>query len=177
MNQYAANHGKPIIAYHDIDDAESVVEESLNHFQNHFRSYTSIEDMAAYAARLIHDEVFRRSEGLVLQEGLMTEDRFAEAFQKTITSHLPQWQWESDHIDYETFFERYLELENASGFSATKTLSKRLGFSILTTLSGFRIQAAQALIQSLTEMPIKELLVWLLPPSIKHLLLTNKQSI
>ena len=177
MNQYAAKHGKPIIAYHDIDDAESVVEESLNHFQNHFRSYTSIEDMTAYAARLIHDEVFRRSEGLVLQEGLMTEDRFAEAFQKTITSHLPQWQWESDRIDYDAFFERYLELENANGFSATKTLAKQQGLSLLSTLSGFRIQAAQALIQSLTEMPIKELLVWLLPPSIKHLLLTNKQSI
>lgn len=177
MNQYAAKHGKPIIAYHDIDDAESVVEESLNHFQNHFRSYASIEDMTAYASRLIHDEAFRRSEGLVLQEGLMTEERFAEAFLTTITTHLPQWQWERDQIDYEAFFKRYLELENANGFSATKALAKQQGLSLLTTLSGFRLQALQALISYMCGAPIKELLVWLMPSFMKHQLLTKKQSV
>lgn len=174
MNQYAAKHGKPIIAYHDIDDAESVIEESLNHYQNHFRSYTSLEDMTAYAARLIYDEAFRHSEGLVLQEGLMTEDRFAEAFLKTITTHLPQWQWERDRIDYKAFFERYLELENANGFSATKALAKQQGLFLITTLPGFRVQAAQALIQYMREAPFKELLVWLMPSFIKHRLLSKK---
>ena len=177
MLQYAAKHGKPIIAYHEAGDVMNLPEEIVNNYQDQYRSYSTIEDMTAYAARLIQDETFRRSEGIVLQEGLMTEDRFAEAFLKTVTSHLPQWQWDSDRIDYDAFFERYLELENANGFSATKTLAKQQGLSLVSTLSGFRMQAAQALIQSLTEMPIKELLVWLMPPCINHLLLTNKQSI
>lgn len=177
MLQYAAKHGKPIIAYHEAGDVMNLPEEIVNNYQDQYRSYSSIDDMTAYAARLIHDEVFRHSEGMVLQEGLMTEDRFAEAFLKTITSHLPQWQWERDLIDYDAFFDRYLELENANGFSATKSLAKQQGLSLLTTLSDFRMQAAQALLQSLSETPVKELLVWLMPSFMKHQLLTNKQSI
>lgn len=177
MLQYAAKHAKPIIAYHEAGDVMNLPEEIVNNYQNQYQSYSTIEDMTAYAARLIHDEAFRHSEGLVLQEGLMTEDRFAEAFLKTVTTHLPQWQWTRDRIDYKAFFERYLELENASGFSATKTLAMQQGLSLVSTLSGFRVQAAQALIQYMHEAPFKELLVWLMPSFMKHQLLTNKQSI
>ena len=174
MLQYAAKHGKPIIAYHEAGDVMNLPEEIVNNYQNHYRSYASIEDMTAYAARLIRDEAFRHAEGLVLQEGLMTEERFAEAFLQTITTRLPQWQWDRDRIDYDAFFERYLELENTSGFSATKALAMQQGLSLVSTLSGFRVQAAQALIQYMCGAPFKELLVWLMPSFIKHRLLSKK---
>jgi len=174
MLQYAAKHGKPIIAYHEAGDVMNLPEEIVNNYQNHYRSYASIEDMTAYAARLIRDEAFRHAEGLVLQDGLMTEERFAEAFLQTITTRLPQWQWDRDRIDYDAFFERYLELENTSGFSATKALAMRQGLSLVATLSGFRVQAAQALIQYMCGAPFKELLVWLMPSFIKQRLLSKK---
>jgi hypothetical protein len=104
----------------------------------------------------------------------MTEERFAEAFLQTITTRLPQWQWDRDRIDYDAFFERYLELENTSGFSATKALAMRQGLSLVSTLSGFRVQAAQALIQYMCGAPFKELLVWLMPSFIKQRLLSKK---
>lgn len=173
MLQYAAKHGKPIIAYHEAGDVMNVPEEIVNNYQDQFRSYSTIEDMTAYAARLVHDEAFRRSEGLVLQEGLMTENRFADAFLTTITSHQPQWKWERDRIDYDAFFERYLELENSNGFSATKSLAKQQGFSLIPKLSGFRIQALQTLMGYMYKAPVKELMVWLMPTCIKHKLLSN----
>ena len=173
MLQYAAKHGKPIIAYHDADDVMNLPEEILNCYQSQYQSYSSLEDMTAYAARLINDENFRRSEGSILQKGLMTADRFAEAFHQTITSNRPQWKWERDRIDYNAFFERYLELENSNGFSATKALAKEQGLALVLKLSGFRIQAIQAIMGYMCEAPMKELLFWLMPESVKRRLLSN----
>lgn len=162
MLQYAAKHGKPIIAYHDADDVMNLPEEILNCYQNQYRSYSSIDDMANYAARLINDVAFRRSEGAVLQEGLMTQERFAEAFRQTIADHRPLWSWQNDRIDYDAFFQRYLELENTSGFSATKALARQQGLALVKKLHGFRLQALQALVGYMREAPMKELLAWLM---------------
>ena len=120
MAQYAAIHAKPIVAYRDENDMESAIEE-LVYPENDFKSYTNLEAMTGYAEKLINNIDFRISEGQKLQKNMVNADQFNRSFMDLIKNHHPISAWKKDDIDYEVFFERYLELENQQ-FIATKTV-------------------------------------------------------
>ena len=126
MAQYAAKHAKPIIAYHDKEDPEGKVEEIVNHYQHSFRSFSEMSNFVGYAKKLITDRSFRQREGEKLQQGLMTETRFAEEFKGMISTHQSSWQLDHDEIDYDAFFEKYMDNENLSNFPATASLVRKL---------------------------------------------------
>lgn len=138
MAQYAAKHGKPIIAYHDEGDVMNAVEEIVNHYQNGFRTYTNIADMIAYASKLINDVEFRKDEGNVLLQGLMSSDRFTEAFANIMENSNGSWEWNKDQIDYESFFNRYLDLENNNGFMTTATLIRQQKILLLKKVKEYK---------------------------------------
>lgn len=146
MSQYAAKHRKPIIAYHDNGDVMNAVEEMVNHYQNNFRTYTNIADMIVYARRLVEDKEFRMNEGELLQKGLMSADSFVDAFANIIESNREYWKWDTDEIDYESFFYRYLDLENANGFAATAMLVHQQKFSLLKVVRKYRKQMIEKMI-------------------------------
>ena len=127
MPQYAAMHAKPIIAYRDLGDMESAIEELL-YSQNEFKSFTSLDAMIDYAEKLINDIDFRVDEGRKLQKNMIEEELFNMAFAETIKNHDPISVWTKDNIDYEAFFERSLELENLQ-YSATKIVVSNLKFA------------------------------------------------
>lgn len=122
MTHYAARHGKPILAYHDKNDAENAVEELLNHYQNVYSSFTDLNQMKTYAEQLINNSEFRKNEGEVLKKGIVTEERFEKLFKEVTCFHNTLFEWEKDDINYESFCKRYLDLEKSNGFNATKTL-------------------------------------------------------
>ena len=137
MVQYAAKHGKPILSYYDKDDLEGRVEELLNHYQDVFESYTDMNEYLGYALKLISDVNFRKLEGKKLQNGLMTQEKFAEEFKKALKTHKSAWGVGHDEIDYERFFERYIDLENNNGFAASKSIVKMLRSDVIQ-IKGYR---------------------------------------
>ncbi len=137
MSQYAAKHGKPIVAYHDKDDAMNAVEEMVNFYQQEFQSYDDVNAMAAYAEKLIKDKNYRLGQGQLLQDGMMTAERFNKEFKKVITSHQSAFTWQKDNIDYDSFFELYLELENNNGFRTTRAIALDYPLSVLFKLRNY----------------------------------------
>lgn len=137
MTQYAAKHGKPIVAYHDKGDAMNTVEEIVNYYQHEFKSFTDLDLMTAYAEKLIKDIKFRENEGRVLQKGMMNKERFNAEFSNIIQNHMSSFCWAMDSIDYDSFFDRYLDLENNNGYSATMSLIRNQKLGFFTKIDGF----------------------------------------
>lgn len=146
MSQYAAMHGKPIIAYHEKGDIMNEVEEIINNFQQSFHSCTNISDMIEYATKLIQDINFRQAEGKTLKEGLMTPQRFDDMLSYYYKNQTSKLNWEKDEINYDSFFERYLELENNSGFKATEDLVAKLKWKALFSLKGYRLNLLEKML-------------------------------
>ena len=130
MTQYAAKHALPVIAYHEEGDVMNAIEEVLNYYQNDFKSFTDLEKFTLYSERLIKSEDFRKSQGKLLKDGMMDEKRFNYEFANILINHTTSFEWRLDDIDYEAFFETYLDMENINGFMATRHL-----------VSSFKIQS------------------------------------
>jgi len=162
MCQYAAKYGKPMLAYRDADDVENAVEEMVNHFGGKFRSYVQMNDFVDYARRLIMDEQFRAAEGASLAENTMTADKFSQSFAMMMSTCSTQLHWSPDHIDYDTFANRYLELENANGFMASKSLLLEGGFTMPFHLRGYKTQFFLCLIDMIKSISVKRRLKKLL---------------
>jgi len=169
MSQYAAKHAKPIIAYHDEGDLMNVVEEFVSYNNHDFCSFDNLDAMTAYAEKLICDENYRIAQGKLLQDGMMNEECFNKKFQETITSHHFSFTWHKDQIDYDAFFERYLDLENNNGFRATRLLVTNLKMSAFTKVKKYRANIAESLYNVIINVPPGHLFRWLFYRIIQHL--------
>lgn len=147
MCQYAAKYGKPMLAYRDVDDVENAVEEMVNHFGGEFRSFVHMSDFVEYAKRLIFDEKFRVDEGASLAENTMNADKFSRLFAVMMSTRSTQLHWALDHIDYDAFANRYLELENANDYMASRCLLLEGGFTMPFHLHGYKAQFLLCLIE------------------------------
>lgn len=134
MSQYAAKHGKPVIAYHENNDMMNVVEEILNHYQNEFKSFVDLDSLVLYAEKLIKDKTFRRDQGRLLQDGMMNFERFDKEFINAVSYKTTSIKWNKDAIDYDLVSEDYLNLENQNGFMATRNLVNNLKFLSLVKI-------------------------------------------
>lgn len=156
MCQYAAKYGKPMLAYRDIDDVENAVEEMVNHFGGEFSSFVQMDDFIEYAGRLVSDEQFRADEGASLAKHTMNADIFTQSFAMMMSTRSTQLHWTLDHIDYDAFANRYLELENANDFMASKCLLSERGFSLLFHLRGYKTQFLLCLLDMVESSSIKK---------------------
>lgn len=156
MCQYAAKYGKPMLAYRDVDDVENAVEEMVNHFGGEFRSFVHMSDFVEYAKRLIFDEKFRIDEGAALAKNTMTAEKFFQSFGMMMNTQETQLRWTRDHIDYETFANRYLDLENKNGFMASKCLLLEGGFTMPFHLRGYKTQFLLCLIDMVRSISMKK---------------------
>ena len=146
MSQYAAKHKKPIIAFHNEGDVMNAVEEFVDYYGSGYKSLSSFDELTVYASKLIHDKAFREEEGNRLHEGMMDEERFKHEFLSLILSGKTSFLWKKDDINYEAFFERYLDLENNNGFMATLDIAAKLKAKSITKLKGFRLNMLEALL-------------------------------
>lgn len=146
MSQYAAKHKIPVIAYCDKGDVMNAVEEFVDYYGSGYKSLSSFDELTVYASKLIHDKAFREKEGNRLHEGMMDEERFKSEFLSFISSGKTSFSWKKDNIDYDTFFERYLDLENNNGFMATQDIAAKLKVKSITKLKGFRLNMLEALL-------------------------------
>ena len=149
MSQYAALHAKPIIAFHDAGDLMNAVEEIVCYYNHYFSSFDDLDAMTIYAEKLICDESYRVNQGKLLQDGMMNDECFNKEFHKIVTAHQSSFSWQKDQIDYESFFERYLDLENNNGFMATGSLACKLEFRLWFTLKQYSMNMFESLIRVL----------------------------
>lgn len=156
MSQYAAKHGKPIIAYHEEGDVMNAVEQMVNIHQQQFRSFTDLESMASYAKALVEDEDYREKEGVILQKSAQTSERFDIQFKDLIKERKSIKNWNRDKIDYDSFFNRYLELENTT-FGATRTLVKDLKMGVFKTVRMHKLEIVSVMIALITHKIIGKL--------------------
>lgn len=156
MCQYAAKYGKPMLAYREAEDVENAVEEMVNHFGGEFRSFVHMSDFVEYAKRLIFDEKSRIDEGTALAKNTMTAEKFFQSFGMMMNTQETQLHWTRDHIDYETFANRYLDLENKNGFMASRCLLLEGGFTMPFHLRGYKTQFLLCLIDMAKSISIKK---------------------
>lgn len=153
MSQYAAKHGKPIIAYHDKGDVVNAVEEVVNCYQHEFRSFDNFEELATYVSMLVNDKDYRLSQGKLLQQGLMDEEHFNKEFGAVISAAHTTFVWEKDNIDYDKFFERYIELENANGNMATLSLIRKQKIKALIKVKNNKSQMISGMFEIIKNVP------------------------
>ena len=146
MVQYAAKHGKPVVAYHEKGDVMNAVEEFLNTYQQEFRSFSDLDEMTAYTKKLVENTEFRLQQGRLLQSGMMNCERFNSEFCKLISTHHSPFEWKKDSIDYDSFFNRYLDLENNNGNTATKAILSSQKQSVFFKLKSNRLKMIQVLL-------------------------------
>lgn len=162
MSQYAAKHSRPIIAYHDEGDVMNEVEEMVNYYNRDFHSFTSLKEMSCYAERLVRDVVYRKEQGRSLHNAMMNEERFNSAFMATISEQKSLFQWSLDKIDYDSFFDRYLDLENSNGFCATKSLIRTQKLAIFSKVKGYNKNKIEAISYAVKNCSPHRLFLWLL---------------
>ena len=131
MSQYAAMNKKPIIAYAESDDVVNRLEGVINHYQDAVKTYSNWHAMLDYADRLIHDDKFRLQEGKRVSQALMTPKLFNKTFEEVISANEMLWKWSLEKIDYKSFADYYLELENNYLHAGMKSLVGHMKFKVL----------------------------------------------
>lgn len=157
MCQYAALHGKPLVAYREKNDVMNATEEMVNFYQKEYRSFTDLNELTVYTERLITDLEFRNNQGALLKRGMMTVDRFNNEFLQIINTHCSSFVWEKDEINYDSFFERYLELEITNGFSATRDMVASQGLKVFLKLKRSKYKVLGVLFRSIIDRPPRRL--------------------
>lgn len=137
MSQYAAMNKKPIIAYAESNDVVNRVEGVINHFQDGVKTYSDWSAMLDYADRLIHNKKFRLEEGEKNNQALMTPDLFNKTFEEIISTNKMLWNWNLEKIDYKSFANYYLELENNYLHSGMKSLVGHMKLKMLCLFPSF----------------------------------------
>lgn len=136
MSQYAAMNKKPIIAYAESGDVANRLEGVINHRQAGVKTYSDEHAMLDYADKLIHDERYRVQEGERISQALMTPEFFNKTFEEVISTNKMLWDWDLEDIDYKSFADYFLELENNYLHAGIKNLVREMKFKVLFQFPG-----------------------------------------
>lgn len=114
MGQYAAALGVPILSYSSPDFPGNFTEGFIDWKKGlDFRlTHTSIESFMKEALKLIEDENYRHHRGSVLKGLVITETEFSSRFIHQLNSHKLSVPFIRVNINYDSFTNLYLEMEN-----------------------------------------------------------------
>jgi glycosyltransferase involved in cell wall biosynthesis len=112
MSQYAAVNGKPILAYTSPDIPCNVIEGLVCHLNDAPVTFFSEDALAAEARRLCSDPAYRAERGREMAKGVITPEIFAEDLRALVETNRNTKPISRVDIDYEAFFNLYLEVEN-----------------------------------------------------------------
>lgn len=112
MSQYAAVNGKPVLAYNKPEKQSDFVESIICDRTDIKVTYTNLEDFMSEAHQLITNKTYREYKGKQLKNILLTPEQFNEKLHKLISEPLMSYTYPRVTIDYEAFFNKYLERQN-----------------------------------------------------------------
>lgn len=112
MCQYAAVNGKPVLAYNRPEKKSDFIESVICDQTDIKITYTNLDELAAEAKKLIHDENYRYQKGLLLKNAILTPEQFNKRFQSLLIAGHNEFPYSKIDIDYDAFFDKYLERQN-----------------------------------------------------------------
>lgn len=132
MSQYAAICGKPILAYTDPKYLTNIVEGLVSHNKFNLITHTSEDSFFEYANQLCASVEFRLSEGKKLIGSVITSAEFADELSVAINSNKSKREIKLEKIDYVSFSNLYLDVENKFEFIIQKHVILKLGVDIIS---------------------------------------------
>lgn len=129
MTQYAAYHGKPIIAFSKLKNAENKVEDLIfvNTPQTVQLTYNNHDDYLAEIQKLILDKKYRDNKGFQIKNALTTKDVF-DLNLRDILNGSNNYTFSLIQVDYEKRFDQCLALNNDKSFEVGLQIFKRYMF-------------------------------------------------
>jgi hypothetical protein len=131
MAQFAALTAKPILAYSNEKLPVNRIEGVICHKEFKKITYNKTEDLLKYAHELCGNSGFRHTEGIKLQNCLMTKKLFEEEFKYMMQNNKSIRTANLEKINYQYFSEIYLEVENDFEPSLQKLLAHNLKFGLV----------------------------------------------
>lgn len=130
MSQYAAYFSKPIAAFGSHDLINTDIEGLINHRENHVKTFYNISDILKYVSKLVEDVNFRISEGEKAKKSLMEKKTFETELDSLLKTKINSRYWKPVTIDYDAFFEMYLDINNNYTQGNIKYLLNRMGWRV-----------------------------------------------
>lgn len=112
MCQYAAVNGKPVLAYNRPERKSDFIESVICDGTDLKITYTDMDELAAEARKLINDKNYRQEKGALLQKEILTPEEFGKRLFYLLSLQESGQTYPKVAIDYEAFFNRYLETQN-----------------------------------------------------------------
>jgi hypothetical protein len=133
MSQFAAVNGKPILAYTHPKLIINQIEGFVCHTKDERITFYNLEEFYKYANLLCNDSKMRDIIGNKLKECVISEEQFAIELKNILFKDNTNGNLHTDLIiDYEAFFNLYLEVENFYNGNAGKLML--IKYKILTPL-------------------------------------------
>ncbi|MCM0220082.1 hypothetical protein J8L13_05460 [Bacteroides fragilis] len=130
MSQYAAVHGKPILAYTSEKEPYNIIEGLIGHNEKLDCTCFEYKQFIEYACKLCSDATFRIHEGEVLKRAIITKEEFDLEFKVLMNGGMTNRIFHKMDIDYETMRELYLDVEKIQ-CEGVLGLAKNYNISIL----------------------------------------------
>jgi len=105
-------NGKPVLAYNRPEKKSDFIESVICDQTDIKITYTNLDELAAEAKKLIHDENYRYQKGLLLKNAILTPEQFNKRFQSLLIAGHNEFPYSKIDIDYDAFFDKYLERQN-----------------------------------------------------------------
>lgn len=114
MGQYAASLSKPILSYTSKDIACNFSEGFINwNCDLNFKiTHTTLDSFKNEALKLIENKAYRVERGVENKKHVITESEFSQHLKKLVTSHKMDRPFENVIVDYNSFSDLYIEMEN-----------------------------------------------------------------
>ena len=114
MVQMAAINAKPIISFSTFDKAGTWPEETLCQFKKISITFTSMEKFLVEVNKLITNKDYRISVGKILQDCVITFEKFNQSFINTINNNATQFHFDTVDINVELMCEHNIDFENSN---------------------------------------------------------------
>lgn len=112
MCQYAAVNGKPILAYNRPEKKSNFIESVICDGTDLKITFTDVDELVNEARKLINNENYRQEKGSLLKKVILTPEEFNNRLFDLFTLKENKRNYPKIQIDYEAFFNIYLEIQN-----------------------------------------------------------------
>ncbi len=128
MSQLAAVNSKPILAYTTPDIQCNYLEGIVCHKKSVPVTFTNKDAFFTEAKKMVSCEKYRIQRGESLRKAIITPSDFNRSFELLLTTKESNMSFEHEIIDYNSFSELYLEVENNYQDTFKRLLLKKFRF-------------------------------------------------
>ncbi len=132
MSQYAAVNGKPILSFTDPKYKNNYLEEIICHNKKIQVTFDDMSEYYAEANKLCNSKDYRLESGKELKDCVITKDQFAAELGYLLNNSHSIRRYNIDNsIDYKSFAELYVEIENKFQNNAMRFLLSKYRLKVL----------------------------------------------